>query len=90
MSYTVKTPADGVEVPTVSHDIKSSVVNEKPEEIDSQNYLPVEIGQESFGAPPDDEVEYVNNYPVIRSGNSSPQKKFLPLLMLLPTLLLLE
>lgn len=28
----------------------------------------VEVGQESFGAPPDDDVEYVNGAPVIRSG----------------------
>ncbi|TID25005.1 OPT peptide transporter Mtd1 [Venturia nashicola] len=27
-----------------------------------------EVGQESFGAPPENEVQFVNGYPVIRSG----------------------
>lgn len=41
----------------------------------------VEVGQESFGAPPDDEALYVKGYPVIRSGTylvsrASPPRDF--------------
>ncbi|KAF2663875.1 OPT peptide transporter Mtd1 [Microthyrium microscopicum] len=68
MSDTVKVPIDEAKDTDVSHDIKTGIVHEKPEEIDGQDHPTPEVGQEHFGAPPDDEVEYVNSHPVIRSG----------------------
>jgi hypothetical protein len=72
MADTLGAPDDGVAVVEVSPEYKRSVITEKPVETSSVEKVQIEVGQESFGAPPDDEVEYVKGFPVIRSGTYSP------------------
>jgi hypothetical protein len=68
MSNPVRGSRDGINDAEVSHGIKSGIVKEKPDGIDGDNHPPAEVGQESFGDPPNDEIEYVNGSPVIRTG----------------------
>jgi hypothetical protein len=76
MSDPVKVPNDGVEDAEVSHEVKSGIVKEEPDKVGNHDHLLDEVGQESFGAPPYGEGEYVNGYPVIRNGNCSPRRHF--------------
>jgi hypothetical protein len=72
MSSINNAPADEAVVRSVSQDVKHGIlVNEKPDETDSQDIPAVDIGQESFGAPPDDAARYVGSHPVITTGNNS-------------------
>lgn len=66
-----KSSSDGAKVTEVSHETKGGIVTEDSDEISRNNHPAIEVGQESFGAPPDNEVEYVKGYPVIRSGKWS-------------------
>lgn len=76
MSHPVKSLNDEVEGAQFSREVKSDIVKEEPDEFGSDDHQPVEVGQESFGAPPDDEVEYVGGHPVIRSGNCPQRSHF--------------
>jgi hypothetical protein len=78
MSSINRVPEDEAAVRSVSQEVKNGVVvNEKPEEpYNQESPPPVDIGQESFGAPPDDSVKYVGSHPVIKTGNNSQRKLF--------------
>lgn len=70
MAAEIKAPeSDGVAVVEVALGEKGIIVGEKQGEIGTENNAPAALGQESFGAPPDNEVQYVKGHPVIRSGN---------------------
>jgi hypothetical protein len=77
MSSINKAPSDEAQVRSVTEEVKNGVVvNEKTDEIDSQDSPPVDIGQESFGAPPDDAVRFVGSHPVIETGNYVQRNSF--------------
>lgn len=55
-------------VTEVPHEPSKGGLSQDSDEISGNEQPAGEVGQESFGAPPDDEVQYVKGYPIIRSG----------------------
>lgn len=55
-------------VTEVPHEPSKSGLSQDSDEISGNEQSAGEVGQQSFGAPPDGEVQYVKGYPVIRSG----------------------
>lgn len=63
-----KTLRNRAKVTELPNDATKGGFSEDSDQI-SRNEPPVtEVGQESFGAPPDNEVQFVKGYPIIRSG----------------------
>jgi hypothetical protein len=73
MPDSAKVSSDGAGVEENPPNEKDGIVREQPIELQDHGKVQAEVGQESFGAPPDDEIKYVKGYPVIRSGECSQQ-----------------
>jgi len=71
MPDSAKTSSDGAGVEQNTPNEKDGIVREQPVELQGHESVQAEVGQESFGAPPGDEIKYVKGYPVIRSGEYS-------------------
>ncbi|RDI88757.1 hypothetical protein Vi05172_g1429 [Venturia inaequalis] len=55
-------------VTEVPDEIAKDGFSEESDRTSGNEQPATDVGQESFGAPPDNEVQYVKGYPVIRSG----------------------
>jgi hypothetical protein len=71
-SVDVKSLRNRAKVAEVSDEVKGGLVTEDSDEASKNDQPAVEVGQASFGAPPDNEIEHVKGYPVIRSGKHPP------------------
>lgn len=76
MPAPTKVPCDRTEVEVNPSEDKDGIVKEEPLELQGHAKVQAEVGQESFGAPPDDETQYVKGHPVIRSDKFSLRPAF--------------
>lgn len=57
-------------VTEVPHEVTKGGLSEISDETSGNDQSATVVGEESFGAHPDNEIQYVNGYPIIRSGKS--------------------